>query len=382
MARVVLVLALVVLSVKAQSFISFEIGQPDSPPGRPRFNDVAQRRDPQVDRQRSLSQPQFQDFGPDHAALRKDIGNPGADNVFPGGFFDRKPIFARTGNLVKDSKAMAEAAKAMFKFLEGSEAAQITFDLVFETSECLGNVEDVSILLDGFVEVMEDNAPEILYLSALVENLQDEKDVIKQIEDSAKMFRALGYLIPSLSNLSPKLCISSPEDSIRSFKSLSLALIHIKNHRDIPVDETVRQHLDFSSKVMSDTAVFLSHMLRSLDHFKSKCKNNEMKDAAVYDTIADIMESLADFFHILGFEDKVVAIKRQVVLLRRMVRPFEELEEFDVLDTGLTCEFDQGSYEHLALTMEDIAELIKAVGLEQLSKDLGIDFELGLIYEV
>ena len=35
-------------------------------------------------------------------------------------------------------------------------SAQITFDLVFETSECLGNVEDVSILLDGFVEVMED----------------------------------------------------------------------------------------------------------------------------------------------------------------------------------------------------------------------------------
>ena len=32
--------------------------------------------------------------------------------------------------------------------------------------------------------------------------------------------------------------------------------------------------------------------------------------------------------------------------------------------------------------MEDLAELIKGVGLEKLSEDLGIDFELGLIHDV
>ena len=63
-------------------------------------------------------------------------------------------------------------------------------------------------------------------------------------------------------------------------------------------------------------------------------------------------------------------------------RPFEELEEFNILETGLTCEFDQGSYEQLALAMEDLAELIKGVGLEKLSEDLGIDFELGLIHDI
>jgi len=376
MARVVTVLALTALSVKGQSFISFEIGQPDSPTGTPHLHDVAPRQDS------PLSHPRFQNVAPGHSTFR----NPRAhiENIpsIQEGFLDRFPIFAKTGNLVKDSKAMAEAAKALFKFLEGSEEAQKTFDLVFETSGCLGNVKDVIGLMDETVKLVEENAPEILYLGALVENLRDEKDVIKQVEDSSKMLRALGYLIPSLSNLSPELCISSPEDSIRSFKSLSLALIHIKNHRDIPTDDIVRQHLEFSSKVMSDTAVFLTQMLKSLHHFKNKCKNNEMKDAAVYDTIADIMESLADFFLVLGFDDKVAAIKRQVILLRRITRPFEELAEFNVLDTGLTCEFEQGSYEQLALTLEDIAELIKGVGLEKLSEDLGIDFELGLIYDI
>jgi len=374
MARVVTVLALAVLSVKGQSFISFEIGQPGQPTGHPRSPDVAPRRDPPLTHH------------PRHSTLREDIRNPRAniENIpsIQEGFLDRFPIFARTGNLVKDSKAMVEAAKALFQFLEGSEEAQITFDLVFETSKCLGNVEDVIILMDETVKLVEDNAPEILYLAALVENLKDEKDVIIQVEDSSKMLRALGYLIPSLSNLSPKLCISSPEDSIRSFKSLSLALLHIRDHRDIPVDDVVRQHLEFSSKVMSDTAVFLTQMLKSLHNFKIKCTNNEMKDAAVYDTIGDIMVSLADFFLVLGFDDKVDAIKRQVVLLRRITRPFEELEEFNVLDTKLTCEFEQGSYEQLALTLEDIAELIKNVGLEKLSTDLGIDFELSLIHDI
>ena len=310
MARFVAVLALTVLSVRGQSFISFEIGQPDSPTGHPRLHDVAPRRDPPLIHH------------PRHSTFREDIRNPRAniENTpsLQEGFLDRFPTFAQTGNLVKDSKAMAEAAKALFQFLEGSEEAQITFDLVFETSKCLGNVEDVIILMDEFVKLVDDNAPEILYLAALVENLKDEKDVIRQVEDSSKMLRALGYLIPSLSNLSPGLCISSPEDSIRSFKSLSLALIHIKNHRDIPLDDIVRQHLEFSSKVMSDTAVFLTKMLKSLNHFKKKCEKNGMKDAAVYDTIGDIMDSLADFFLVLGFDDKVDAIKRQVIFLRRI----------------------------------------------------------------
>ena len=63
-------------------------------------------------------------------------------------------------------------------------------------------------------------------------------------------------------------------------------------------------------------------------------------------------------------------------------RPFEDLNELATLETWLTCDFENGSYEQLAQTLDDIEDLIKNVGLQKISEDLGIDFELELIYEV
>merc|ERR1712183_838225 len=130
----------------------------------------------------------------------------------------RFPVFDQKGNLVQQSKAMVEAAKVLFEYLEGNKQAQLTFDITFETSPCLGRVEDVLALMDEIVKLVEVNAPEIVYLD-------------KQITDSAKMVRALGHLIPSLTSPSARLCISSPEDSVRSFKSLAHALINIRDHK-------------------------------------------------------------------------------------------------------------------------------------------------------
>ena len=71
-------------------------------------------------------------------------------------------------------------------------------------------------------------------------------------------------------------------------------------------------------------------------------------------------------------------------------RPFEDLNyyyyyskyELATLETWRTCDLEHGSYEQLAQTLDDIEELIKNVGFKKISKDLGINFELALIYEV
>jgi len=294
----------------------------------------------------------------------------------------RFPVFDQTGNLVQQSKAMVEAAKVLFEYLEGNKQAQLTFDITFETSPCLGRVEDVLGLMDEIVKLVEVNEPEIAYLEKLVKNLKFEKDINKQITGSSKMVRALGHLIPSLTSRSARLCISSPEDSVRSFKSLAHALINIRDHKDIHVDDIARKHLEFSAQVMKDTATFLIQLHEIHKEFKLKCHNNRMKDSAVSDTMIDIMESLAEFFRVRGFTDRIVAIKDQILFVKRITRPFEDLNQLGVLDTTLTCDFEHGSYEELALTLDDIGELIKNVGLQTLSQDLGIDFELGLINQL
>jgi len=380
---------LVFLSGQCKSFTSFHPSQselvhapPDhqlvhAPPGHPHLAEVTSRSE--IFRAEARSPRELIREPRDNVGSSLFLDNQG--QVQRGGSLDRFPQFVQTGNLVQQTKAFVDASKALFKFLEGNEQAQLTFDIVFETSECLGNVEDVIDLMDETIRLVEHNAPEIIYVEALVDNLKFERDINKQISGSAKMLRALGHIIPSLSNASSRLCLSNPEDSIRSFKALAHALIAIRNHRDISIDDIVRQHLEFSSKVMSDTAVFLIQMNKVLTLSKIKCENHKMKDSVVYDTIADIMEILADFFQALGFEDKVAAMKKQILFVKRISRPFDDLKELADLNTSLTCDFEHGSYDELALALEDIGELIKSIGLKKLSSDLGIDFELDLIYE-
>merc|ERR1711931_373019 len=317
------------------------------------------------------------------APVFHDIPPPPVEVVAAPGIFERIPNFPTTGNIVDKTEAFVEAAKTIFHVLDNNTLAEITFDEVFETSECLGDVQDVIDLMDEIVKLVKDNSPEIIYLEAIVENLEGERDINEQISGSVKMVRTLGHLVPNLASLSPKLCISNPKASYRSFKSLAHALIDIRTHREIQVDDIVRQHLEFSSKVMSDTANFLKMIIKSVERFRTTCEKNSMKDAAVYDTIVDIMDSLADLFTVLGFDDKVAAIKRQATFVKRITRPFEDLEEIGHIDTHITCDFDFGSanYEELALTLADLGELIKNVGIEKLAADLGIGFELGLINE-
>merc|ERR1711892_1314250 len=300
----------------------------------------------------------------------------------PARSLERHPVFVSNGNLVEQTKAFVESAKNLFEFLEHSEQAQITFAEVFDASDCLGNVTDVIALMDEIVKLVEKNAPEIIYLEALIESLKNERDIDVLILASSKMLRALGHIMPALSNPSPKLCITNPEDSVRAFKSMSHAIIDIRNHREIEVDETARQLLEFSSKVMSDTSKFLFQLNKSLERFRINCQNHQMKDVAVYNTIVDIMDSLASLFDVLEFEEKSRAIKKQAQFVKRITRPFDDLDAIAHLSTILDCDFQSGSYEDLAVTLEDLGEIVKSVGIEKLAEELGIDFELGLIHEV
>ena len=46
----------------------------------------------------------------------------------------------------------------------------------------------------------------------------------------------------------------------------------------------------------------------------------------------------------------------------------------DELNSSLECGAN-GAYENLALTLDDLAEIVHSVGIEALSKELGIDLD-------
>jgi len=73
----------------------------------------------------------------------------------------------------------------------------------------------------------------------------------------------------------------------------------------------------------------------------------------------------------MGFEDRSSNILEQTTFIKKIVGAFDNLEDFDA---SIECSIG-GSYNGLALVLDDLSEIIENVGIEKLSKELGIDID-------
>jgi hypothetical protein len=167
-----------------------------------------------------------QGFQRNSGLLQRQQASPPQPPLFSG----NKSLFSSSGNIVEQTKATAESARTLFKSLENVTLVPQIFDHVFRTSNCLGNVQGAIELMDESEKLVVENGPEIIYLEAIVDNLENEKNITKLIQSSAKMLRILESLVPKLSDKSSKLCISNPNDSIEDFRDLAHVLVDILKH--------------------------------------------------------------------------------------------------------------------------------------------------------
>merc|ERR1712213_279419 len=126
-----------------------------------------------------------------------------------------------SGNIVEVTKAQAGEALALLKSWEGSPTATQYIDPIFETSNCLNNIGDAVRLIEQGRDIVIANGPEIIYLEALVEGLNNEKDIKKLLKGSSKMLKTLDGLTENLASQSLDTCLTSPESSVEALEDLA-----------------------------------------------------------------------------------------------------------------------------------------------------------------
>merc|ERR1711892_488479 len=254
-----------------------------------------------------------------------------------------------TGNIVEQSKAASENVKSLLTFLGNITIVPEVFTHVFRSNGCLENIQDAVELMDNSYELVAKNAPEIIYLEAIIENLMHEKNITKLLRVSSKMLRLFEDLIPKLPVKIEKRCFSSLKDSAADFKGLAHLLIDVLNHRDINLPEESRQLIQRRTKTMSATSKFLVIINKALIIFEA-------------------------LYEVLGSESKSKDVMRQGDIIMRILESFRDSDE---LKSKLTCGAN-GAYEELAITLDDLAEIVQSVGLKALSPELGVDLEFRL----
>jgi len=280
-----------------------------------------------------------------------------------------------SGNIVENAKAQAESTLRILKSFEGSPIAAQYNEAISQTSDCLNNLDDFIELIQEGTNLIVENGPEITYLEALVASLEGETDIVKIIKASSKMVRTLDGLVPALAAGASNLCISSPGDSVKSFKDLSQTLANIANNRNLNVPPRSRQLLEISAEIMDQAADFLDTLNKSLEKFQTRCQSERNNQAVIYDSTREILDSLANLFKTIGFEEKAKGIKKQSEFLKKIGDSFAGLDD---LSLNLECSL-VGDYAALALTLDDLAVIVESIGIETLSKELGIEVDFNTI---
>jgi len=280
-----------------------------------------------------------------------------------------------SGNIVENAKAQAESTLRILKSFEGSPIAAQYNEAIFQTSDCLNNLGDFIELIQEGTNIIVENGPEITYLEALVASLEGETDIVEIIKASSKMVRTLDGLVPALAAGASNLCISSPGDSVKSFKDLSQTLANIANNRNPNVPTRSRQLLEISAEIMDQAADFLDTLNKSLAKFQTRCQSERNNQAVIYDSTREILDSLANLFKTIGFEEKAKGIKKQSEFLKKIGDSFAGLDD---LSLNLECSL-VGDYAALALTLDDLAVIVESIGIETLSKELGIEVDFNTI---
>ena len=234
-------------------------------------------------------------------------------------FIPRSSDRFTSGNIVEQAEAQAEFTILILKSFQGNSIAAQYIEPIFATSKCLDNLEDVSKLIEQGTKLIVDNGADITYLEAIVNELKDEKDIVKLLKASSKMLRTLDSLLPSLTASSSNICISTPEDSVKSFKDLARVLGDFASNRNIDTPPRARKILAFSSNVMAETAHFLKTLNEQIKLFKSQCDPASKNHDVVYNLIRNIMDSLAALFESIGLDDKSVDIRKMAEFLNKIV---------------------------------------------------------------
>merc|ERR1711937_910009 len=276
-----------------------------------------------------------------------------------------------SGNFVENAKAQAEESLKILKEYEDSSIVAEYIEPILSTSACLNNLEDVTKLTQEAINLIVDNGPELIYVDALVKTLKEETDIIKLTRATAKIIKALDGVVDAVSAAGSKnLCNTSLEASVKEVKAFALVVEAVSKNNEINMPQRSRDQLKFIADIMDQVANLLETQIKALEAFGKQCEEGN-KSRAIYESTREILESVAKIYEDLGSEDGSGDIKNRLYFIKNFENAASEL---DTLDIDLDCSLE-GDLGSLAQLMEDLASVIESIGLEKLSKELGINFE-------
>jgi len=283
----------------------------------------------------------------------------------------RNPPSFNSGSIVWQTRQLAEYSKDMLRQFEKDPIAAPYLDRILAGSECITSIEDAIVVIDTSVRLLEDAEPEVLRLVSTAGFMQETSDIETLVRVSADIVRQLGKLVPKLAPKDPQICGSTPEVSFSVLEEVGAVLDDISNDDRIELTSSGRDELKTSGDVVRAVIGFVKDLGNSFNGLeKEKCVSDRDSNVRGISAIGEMLLSLANMFETFGGSEDAEGVRQQVQWLAKVETAVEKSEIFDF--GSLDCE-RPGDTSLAADTIDEIADLIAEIGVENLARQLGVE---------
>jgi len=276
-----------------------------------------------------------------------------------------------TGNFVEQTRRQTDSLKAVLRNIANKSGAKKYIDRVFEASDCLNNLEHHAIsAIEAGTKLVENAETELLKLVETVEKIKTEKDIVSVVRISADILRQLEVLIPKIAPSTSAVCGSTPEATFAALRSISEILADVSKDLSLPLSPRTRNELERSGTVVDAVTNFLQQLRTLFSDLKESCTPDKEYNLKSIAAIGDMLDNLSDLFYVLGGHEDAKKIKNKTGFTDKILDALNQIED---LGYGtLECNAP-GSFKVAAETLEEVADLVADIGLEDLKEELGID---------
>jgi len=281
---------------------------------------------------------------------------------------------SNAGNdIISQTKAQALGLiDILTEFSSDPKAVQFARDNI-DGSACIKSLGDAISATKFASDLMERSGSELSSLLNTYEQLKNEKDTVALMRGSAKMLIILDDLIPKLANFPlTTQCRVGPNETLKGMQDLANLVIKMSKNPDFPLES--RSYLERSGKIMDASVTFITNTRKIYKKFPEFCSSDaDFTDKAIgavgrlVDEASILVKAVGRDFDLQEIKQKNINYASQLVDTMRKVQS---------LDIGFISCNTALSWKLTAEAMNEVADIVEEIGIDQLSKQLGIEFNL------
>jgi len=290
-------------------------------------------------------------------------------------FQTKSLVGCSSGNFIKQTRCQADLLKKTLNELKSDSRVGKYITRVIEGSACLNSLDDAINAMEQSTKLVESAEKEIITLTEKARLMQTKTDTVALVKDAADILRLLEDLIPKIAPANPEICGASPEETFDALRDIADMMVDISKDKNIQLTYETNNDLEKSVRVIIGVTTFVTQLRGSFSQLKQSCSADKNYNIEAIKAIGETMDNLANLFGVLGGFGDAEEIRKQGAFATRVADAVNNLGLN--LDSGtLNCE-TPGSFKVAAQTLDDLADIIADVGIEELQKQIGINvFEL------